>query len=489
MGNKLQSQLEKHKVAAVAALVAAVCLVMFYHHTVLHMGKVVTHFFYVPVILASFWWKRKGLIVAVVVAALLILSHIFLRRDVTTLDDYFRAGMLVVISYIVGVLSEQIAAAKNQISQHARQLSKRVKELHCCYGISKVVEKHGTSLETVFQEIVNLIPSAWQYPDIACARISIRGGEFATENFKQTHWKQQSSIKAGGKCVGALEVCYLQEKPPSYEGPFLKEERRLVDAIAERLGRIIERTRAEQEARRHQAEVAHLSRLSTVGQMASGFAHELNQPLCAITTFTDGCVRMIKSGAADSNELCEAMEQVAAEAHRAGKIIRHLRNFVEKRKLDRSPADITRIIQEATTLIEAEARQNDVAIRLELPAKAPAVLADVIQIEQVILNLARNSFEAMQAAEAGKRELTIRVSIPGSGAVEVSVSDTGKGLGGDEVERIFEPFFTTKPDGLGIGLSISRLIIEMHDGRLWADADAHRGATFRFTLPIAREIQ
>lgn len=248
---------------------------------------------------------------------------------------------------------------------------------------------------------------------------------------------------------------------------------------------ITERKRAEEQACRRQAELAHVARLNTMGEMASMLAHELNQPLAAIINYTQGCVRRLRSSRGGVDELCAVMEEVRGQAERAGEIIRRLRRFVTKGEPRTAEADINALVHEVAGLAEPEARQNGVEVRLELAQDLALVQVDAIQIQQVILNLVRNAIDAMSGAGLERRILRIRTSMADSGdEVEVAVSDTGFGVPPDIVEEIFSPFFTTKTKGMGVGLSFSRSLIEAHGGRLGMRPNPDGGATFLFTLPV-----
>jgi len=247
---------------------------------------------------------------------------------------------------------------------------------------------------------------------------------------------------------------------------------------------ISERKQAEEEARQHQLELAHVGRLSTMGEMASGIAHELNQPLTAIAANSHACIRMLESGTAQREQCADIMERIAAQAERAGEIIRQIRGFVRKEQPERRPTDINSLIREVSVLFEPEARRAGVAVHMDLKQPLPKVLVQPIQIEQVILNLVRNAIEAMLDVRQGERVLTVTTQPTATGgALEVSVRDTGPGLDQELVRKIFNPFVTTKPQGVGLGLSISLGIIEAHDGHLQVDSVPGRGAVFRFTLP------
>ncbi len=243
------------------------------------------------------------------------------------------------------------------------------------------------------------------------------------------------------------------------------------------------RRRAEDEARRWSADLAHAARLSTIGELTSGIAHEVNQPLTAIVSFAEACLRMLRSGKADSQKLEDALGQIAVQGQRAGHIIRHLRQLARKGESERVQIDLGHLVRDVLGLFSNELHASGIALHLMLDESGPAVKCDRIQIEQVVLNLVRNAMDVLEEGPAEGRELTIRTRADSGGTIELTVEDTGEGLGADGGERIFELFFTTKADGLGMGLSISRTIIEDHGGRLWASPHPGGGAIFHVTLP------
>jgi len=217
--------------------------------------------------------------------------------------------------------------------------------------------------------------------------------------------------------------------------------------------------------------------------MATELAHEINQPLGAIANFANGLAARLRKGTIDRPSMLDAAEQIGTQAMRAAQVLQRLRDFIRKEPPRRSPCDINQLVRDAAHLIEPDARRLHIAVRLALDAQLPAVDADAIQIEQVILNLLRNGVEAIDAAGPGRHELMIETSRGASGEVEVTVHDSGGGIPPAVWERLFEPFFTTKRDGLGMGLSISRSIVEAHGGHLFAPISSDAGATFRFNLP------
>jgi signal transduction histidine kinase len=239
---------------------------------------------------------------------------------------------------------------------------------------------------------------------------------------------------------------------------------------------------ADDAARRHQADLAHVGRVSVMGEMAAGLAHELNQPLAAIVNFTRGCQRRLRATGAGDADIEHALEQIAAQAMRASQIIRRIRDFIRKDHVSLEWIDVNELVRNVAELADADGRREDVSIDLALSPEVPKVYGDGIQIEQVILNLMRNGFEAMKEPTGQPKTLSIRTAAQGSRGVDVTVADTGVGLSPEVLDRIFDPFFSTKPLGLGLGLSISRSIVEAHGGRLWAEADPARGSRFHFSL-------
>jgi len=249
---------------------------------------------------------------------------------------------------------------------------------------------------------------------------------------------------------------------------------------------VTERRAAEEELQRMEAQLAHVGRLSTMGELVGSIAHEVSQPLYSVLNFAKAS-RNVLTGESEPNldDLRDWSEQIAAAASRAGQIIARLRSFVRRTELQRSPADINEVVGESVELVAFETRRHQVAVRLELDEKLPVVHVDRVQIQQVLVNLLRNAWEALDQIPAGTRCVILRTSRAGE-SVEVSVSDNGPGLPPKEDLNLFEAFATSKPGGLGIGLAISRTIIEAHGGALWADPAPDGGATFHFTLPISR---
>jgi len=235
----------------------------------------------------------------------------------------------------------------------------------------------------------------------------------------------------------------------------------------------------------HQAKLAHAWRINTLGQMASEIAHEINQPLCAISNYAGSCLRMTARETLERDRLVDGISRIAEQADRAGQIIRRIRAQAGHHEPKKTPLDINETVEEVLAMVRSEVQQRQVLIRRDLDASLPKVQADRIEIEQVILNLVRNGIEAMAEASERPRLLTVESHRRDGGLVEVAVSDSGPGLSDEVASRVFDSFFTTKSKGLGIGLPISKKIVEAHGGTLWADNNHDAACTFRFTLPVA----
>lgn len=243
--------------------------------------------------------------------------------------------------------------------------------------------------------------------------------------------------------------------------------------------------RAERELQQRRAETAHVLRLHTAGEMVSAIAHELNQPLHAVTTYCEAAQRMLRTDPLDAENLARALEQTALQAQRAAYVIRELRAFLRREAPTLEPLDINELVREALMLLAADSHGNGFRVEFTPAAALPPVAANRVQIEQALLNLLRNGIEAMRGARPAGGALDVRTSLNEEGLVQVTVSDSGPGIDPETRGRIFEPFFSSKSDGLGLGLAISRSIVEAHGGRLWADPRSGPGAVFHFTLPPA----
>lgn len=247
---------------------------------------------------------------------------------------------------------------------------------------------------------------------------------------------------------------------------------------------ITDRKRTEEKSRQQQEQLVYASRLTMLGELASGLAHELNQPLMAVANYSQACLRKMRSGEFAHEELTSWLEKCTKQALLAGEIVKRLRRLVSKRPPEQSETDINETIREVYDAVRPEAEGRAVHLRLELDEILPRVPADRIQLQQVMLNLIRNGFDALRDQPTGDRWLTVESAQLDDEQVAISVTDHGEGCDAQSIERLFEPFYTTKEHGLGMGLAISRSIIEAHGGRLTAQPNPNRGLRFQFTLPI-----
>ncbi|UTW12778.1 PAS domain S-box protein [Marinobacterium rhizophilum] len=249
---------------------------------------------------------------------------------------------------------------------------------------------------------------------------------------------------------------------------------------------ITHKRKAEDAARRQQLELAHMSRLLSVGEMATGLAHEINQPLAAILNYCRGTLRRSEDGGELSlDQALQAMQLIAGQAKRAAEIIKRIRSYVKRTEYQRVAFSINDSCQDVTGFLRQEARDNQIEFRFDLDPTDPQLTADRIQIEQVLLNLVRNAIEAYSDCEQAWRTVTIG-SRCDQGHIEVAITDCARGVSAEALGQLFDAFFTSKPSGLGMGLAISRTIIESHGGQLWAQSDGHSGTVFRFRLPLGQ---
>jgi C4-dicarboxylate-specific signal transduction histidine kinase len=291
-------------------------------------------------------------------------------------------------------------------------------------------------------------------------------------------------LDSAGRPIGHLAL--IDDKPMADDFSALPA----LKILASRAAAELLRRQAERTARQRHDALAHMSRISTMGEIATGLAHEINQPLTAITAYAQAGRRML----ADTEqigveELSTILDEMSQQAMRASEIIRRLRSLVRKAPARRSTVDVNALVEEVVELMKLDRRLDPVRIVLDLEASLPSVLADHVQLQQVMINLIQNALDAMDEVDSTQRTLAIGTSLSGEETIEVTVSDSGVGLPADAGEKIFDVFYSDKPDGLGMGLAISRSIVEEHKGRMWVTPDDQRGVTFHFTLPTGKSKQ
>lgn len=250
---------------------------------------------------------------------------------------------------------------------------------------------------------------------------------------------------------------------------------------------ITEMKRTQEMLHRHQEEITHMCRIVTIGEIASGLAHEINQPLCATENYANACLRIIRSKNVNLNDLEKYLEQISKLTHNSGEIINRIKGMVKKQEINKTAINIQSPIQDALSILNYDIKKYNINVVNKQEEHDIWVLADFIMIEQVVLNLVRNSIDAMSEPTVRNRVLTLSTAVDHDGCAEISVSDTGIGILPEHLIHIFDRFFSVKTEGIGIGLAISKTIIEMHSGKIWVVQNPEGGTTLKFTLPIQGE--
>lgn len=261
-------------------------------------------------------------------------------------------------------------------------------------------------------------------------------------------------------------------------------ERRYLELLPPVVDRVLHEQRVAEDKHRAETALAHAHRIMTAGELAATLAHELSQPLAAISTFSEACLQLLGRNALDPNKLRSNIEQISAQAQRAGRAIRELRAFLAKGDAEKSSVDLNALVRTACELTTGEARRHGIVVVLELAEDLLPVCAASLHVEHVVVNLVQNAIEAIRGAGMSSGTITVRTARTPENMAQVAVQDSGPGISRETARQIFEPFYTTKIEGLGMGLAISRSVVEAHGGKLWTDTDMSRGASFRFTLPF-----
>jgi signal transduction histidine kinase len=346
----------------------------------------------------------------------------------------------------------------------------------------EVPEFEATSRETTFIPGIGLPGRVWFSREPIYIPDVVRDANFPRAPIaarEVLHAAFGFPILLRGEVLGVMEFFSYEIRQPDQD---------LLDMMAiigSQIGQFIERKRAEDALHRAQAELTHVTRVATLGEMTASIAHEVNQPLTAIVNSASACLRWLN--AQNLEEARQSAARVVAEGHRAGEIIGRIRALAKKAPPRKDWVDVNETILEVIALARSEVRSNGVSLQTRLGDDMPRILGDRIQLQQVILNLMINAIEAMSLVSESARELMVGSGKDESQGVLVNVRDSGPGLDPKNLNHLFNAFFTTKPHGMGMGLAISRSIIEAHGGRLWATANAPHGAVFQFTLPLGGE--
>lgn len=385
------------------------------------------------------------------------------------------------IKFYEGIAQTLGLAAADRRAQAA--LRKRVKELTCLYEIARIAERQESTLEEKLQQIVELLPSSWQHPDIAVARITSDDITCTTSDFNEGGYRQFANINVSGRGRGIVEVIYTDDKPELEAAPFLKEEASLINEIARQVGAIVEKAEAEREKIRLQEQLRHADRLATIGQLAAGVAHELNEPLGNILGFTQLAKKDLpnSSKVEQVTSLSRDLEKIEKASLHARDIIREMLIFARQMPTQKTTVDLNKVVEEALSFFESRCKSEGIELAFEMSDTLPEIKADPSQINQLLINLMVNAIQAMPRGG----NLTIQTDCDEK-SVSLSVEDTGIGMNEEVKKQIFDPFFTTKDvsQGTGLGLSVVHGIVTSHGGTIEVESRVDCGSRFKVHLPI-----
>lgn len=355
-------------------------------------------------------------------------------------------------------------------------LRERVKELTCLYEIGRIAQLPGVSLSDALQRIVELLPPAWQFPGIACARIVLDGRVYATPGIQTGSHCQTAELTMNGKVRGVIEVAYLEERVEFAEGPFLPEERSLIDTVAREVALIVERRETEASQATLQAQLRHADRLATIGQLAAGVAHELNEPLGSILGFA----QLMQKAPDLPQAAAKDLEKIVKASLHAREVIHKLLVFSRQKPPVKVRVNLNRVVSDGKYFLESRCARAGITLCPVLAPDLPEIPADASQLHQAVVNLVVNSIQAMP--DGGT--LTIKTQA-GTDWVSLSVQDTGAGMTDEVREKVFTPFFTTKDvdQGTGLGLAVVHGIVTSHGGSVRVESAPGKGALFEIRLP------
>jgi len=374
---------------------------------------------------------------------------------------------------------EQVAAGIGRAIVNRRaqfRLRERVKELTCLHGLAQLVQQHDQSLEAALRAAVDVLPAAMQFPEIAAARIVVDGREYATVAFDAVRHRLSVPIVVKSKDRGRVEVVYLSDHPEFVAGAYLAEERKLIESIARDIAVLVERFDSLAAGAALAEQLRHADRLATIGQLAAGVAHELNEPLGNILGFA----QLLQKSSGLTETIRRDVDQIVKASMHGREVVRKLLVFARQTQTQRVDIDLNGLIRESLYFLEARCRRGAIDLRLDLAPGSSIVSADPSQMTQVLVNLAVNAVQAMPSGG----QLTVRTANEAD-TVVLSVEDTGVGMNEATKQRLFTPFFTTKDvgEGTGLGLSVVLGIVSAHGGTIHVESAAGRGAIFKIVLP------
>jgi two-component system NtrC family sensor kinase len=355
-------------------------------------------------------------------------------------------------------------------------LRERVKELTCLYGIARLVARPGITLHEVLQNSVKLLPPAWLYPEATAAKLVVDKEEYTTPGFDRVIQSLNAEITVHGENRGFVEVGYFSEKPQLDEGPFLSEERNLIDAISREISIIVEHKQTEKEKLNLQEQLRHADRLATIGQLAAGVAHELNEPLANILGFAQLAIKDPDLTVQSQQDI----DKIVGASLHAREIIKKLLVFARETTTAQTLLDLNDLVENGLYFLESRCKKAGIALTLHLAEGLPRITADCSQLQQILTNLVVNSIQAMPNGG----QLIVSTSAIND-QVLLAVEDTGIGMSEEIQRHVFNPFFTTKAadQGTGLGLSVVHGIVTSHGGTIQVESKVGQGTRFTIRMP------
>ncbi|MFH1699687.1 MAG: ATP-binding protein [Candidatus Zixiibacteriota bacterium] len=380
---------------------------------------------------------------------------------------------------------EEIAKILGMASSHRRAqeaLRERIKEITCLYEIVSIAARPNISMNEIIEGVLKILPPGWFYPDIATARITIDGKSYALPDFKNSLQSLSAEIKVKGKNRGKVEVAYTKNMQELDEGPFIKEERSLINAIADELAQIIERYQIQEEQKQLREQLQHADRLATIGQLAAGVAHELNEPLSSILGFA----QLANNNLANSKQIANDLEKIESASLHAREVVKKLVEFAHQKPQQKSLVNLSQIVDEGLYFLESRCAKSEIKLIRQLKEDLPEIYANKSQLYQVLTNLIVNAIQALPSGGT----ITITTDKCENGIL-LTVSDTGTGIEEEIIDEIFNPFFTTKDidEGTGLGLAVVHGIIAANKGTIRVESTVGCGTKFDIFLPIGEMKQ
>ena len=498
---------EKYRVPVLAILVGICCLLTYYFHWVLEIEVVFSHFFYIPIILASVWWKRRGLVVAIFLALLLLASYSLshFRLDWNFVNNLARAALFIVVGTTVSILSERTARAEDRLREHAENLEKIVDQRTKDLRRERDYTRHLIESNPDFQMTLDVTGRIMDVNE-AFEKIVGQSREELIGTSIYAYLPQEETEKVIAEVLekGKVRDIELTGDVPgrgtlicNFSSTVFTTPEGEVGVYAS--GRdVTGQKRRQQEMREREMQIAHASRLSSLGEMAAGMAHEINQPLTIISTAAEGILRDIRKDRFDMRLLPQDLQDVLDNVKRIDRLITHVRAFA-RRPEEWEYVEPEQVLDNAFVIMEGQFQLRNVSVSCKIEEDLPAIYVNPNQLEQILINVLTNARQALdervEAAESRgesfQKQLVCCISRENDQVI-FEVADNGVGVPDEVKTRIFEPFFTTKEVGQGTGLGLSiayTLVTRSLGGRIWVEDNEMGGASFKVALPIKEKAK